>query len=59
MALLVEGLGKLGTTFWEYGCAFLWGCASAAVLVFAVLYSGKYFGLPNASEVFATIGLWG
>ena len=36
MATLVEGLGKLGTTFWEYGRAFLWGCAGAALLVFAV-----------------------
>jgi hypothetical protein len=58
MASLVEGLGKLGITFWEYGRAFLWGCAGAAVLVFAVLYGGKYFGFSNAGEVFATIGLW-
>jgi hypothetical protein len=58
MATLVEGLGKLGTTFWEYGRAFLWGCAGAALLVFAVLYGAKYFGFPNAGEVFATIGLW-
>jgi len=58
MASLVEGLGKLGTTFWEYGRAFLWGCAGASLLVFAVLYGAKYFGFPNANEAFATIGLW-
>ena len=58
MATLVEGLGKLGTTFWEYGRAFLWGCAGAALLVFAVLYGARYFGFPNANEVFTTIGLW-
>jgi hypothetical protein len=58
MTNLIEGLGKLGAAFWEHGRALLWGCAGAALLVFGVLFGGKYFGLPNSADTFANYALW-
>ena len=58
MNSLIEGLGKLGTAFWEHGRGLLWGCAAASLLALAVLYGGKYLGFSNAADAFANHGLW-
>jgi len=54
----IEGLAKLGTAFWEHGRAFLWACAVASLLVFALLYGGRYLAIPDAGDAFAKSGLW-
>lgn len=57
MGGFVENLGNLVGRFWEHGQAFLWGCAAACILVFALLYGGSYFAFANVAAVFSLYGL--
>jgi hypothetical protein len=54
---LLDNLGNLVAHLWQGSQAFLWGCAAACLLVFALLCGTWYFGFANAAEIFSQYGL--
>jgi hypothetical protein len=54
---ITDAIGKLVSRFWEHGQFFLWGCAVACVLLFALVLGGWFLGFESAVAMFATYGL--
>ncbi len=52
-----DNLGKLVARLWEGGQAFLWGCAGACVLVFALLVGGWFLDFAVAIAALSAYGL--
>jgi hypothetical protein len=53
----METIANLVAKFWEHGQHFLWGCAVACVLAFALLLGGSVLGFAAATAMLATYGL--
>lgn len=57
MSGLVESIGNVVARLWDGGQAFLWGCAAACVLVFALLFGGWYLGFTVGIAALSEYGL--
>jgi hypothetical protein len=57
MDAFFDNIGKLVARLWEGGQAFLWGCAAACLLVFALLVGGWFLGFAAAIAALSAYGL--
>src|SRR5690349_9587250 len=53
----METIANLVARFWEHGQHFLWGCAVACALAFALLLVGSLLGFTAAAIMMAGYGL--